>query len=188
MVLAVRGSNPLDYPLISVFLHKKININLTKNIYKNLATPVGGVITPKKSSFYRVDVVRSSCTTSAKDFFITSKDLVKGRFIGEHYWSPGIFTQLIFTYEETFKKKFLNLKNARKDWAVWGYGLQLLLQNASYRTISLVPWCLRTRRSMSMLTESTNIVFIKLKNNKFFTPKRRIKRWLKKKYTSQSWR
>lgn len=52
---------------------------------------------------------------------IKTKDLVKPNFFNSiinFYLNNGLTAKLIFLYESTFKNRFINERNARKEWAV----------------------------------------------------------------------
>ena len=121
--------------------------------------------------------------------WLTTADLVKCTPIVHTHWSSGMISALIFAYDDVYSKKFLNRLNARRDWAVWKYAEPVIWSCTAAEIARFTPWSIRVRRFFT-IASSTGVAFsvINFNNHKFVTPRRRIKRWLKKKYTTQSWR
>lgn len=121
--------------------------------------------------------------------WLTTKDLVKCLLIVRTHWSGGMLSALIFKYDTVYSKKFLNELNARRDWALWKYAHDVIWKPSSAEMSIFTPWSIRIRRFFQIAGSSnTDFITVRFNHNKFTTPRRRIKRWLKKKYTTRSWR
>lgn len=132
-------------------------------------------------------LVTSTPLNSYNNFYlIKTHNLIKPFFYFNRFWSSGLLSKIVFLIEETFQKKFISQRNARKEWSLWQYGLHLNYFKSHIMLIK--PWSLRTRRSISIIFQKTTYIIIQLRNIPYCSNRRRIKRWLKKKYTTQSWR
>lgn len=119
---------------------------------------------------------------------LKSKDLIKPLFNYDISWSSGMISNLLFCTANIYIKKTLHLKNARRDWSLWKYIAVLWIAGNSYVNIQLTPMSIRTRRFLKNVQVQTHFITISYNWELYKTPKRSIKRWLKKKYTTQSWR
>lgn len=118
--------------------------------------------------------------------FVKTKKLIKLYILTPTTWSSGMIASLLFITNVVDSKKYLNIKNARKEWGVWAYAHEVWWVNQILDWQHFNSWSIRIRR-LFRLTSDTNTT-IQWNSADVVTPKRRIKRWLKKKYTSQSWR
>lgn len=131
----------------------------------------------------------SSKSSMLQPLLIKAPDMIKIYVISNLTWSSGMLTQLLDLTNERLARTILNVKNARKEWVTWEFTkITWLTYTNIYTTLQLMPWSIRIRRLFKGITANSMFITIRYNNNKFFTPKRRIKRWLKKKYTTQSWR
>lgn len=119
---------------------------------------------------------------------LKSKDLIKPLFNYDISWSSGMIANLLFNTANIYIKKTLNVKNARRDWSLWKYTAVLWIVNTKYFCIHLKPMSIRTRRFLKNVQPQASFITISHNWELYKTPKRSIKRWLKKKYTTQSWR
>lgn len=120
---------------------------------------------------------------------LTTLNLVKASVCAQITWTSGMLATTLFSTNFLESQKYLNITNARKEWGLWTYAYNLFwsaLPKSSHQLIS--PWCIRTRRFAVKSFNLCAISTIVFSGACFTTPKRRIKRWLKKKYTTTSWR
>lgn len=133
--------------------------------------------------FYQYTLTNLPTTISLKTF-----DLIKPLIIFDISWSAGMIAQLLFKTPNMYRKKTLNVKNSRRDWSLWKYILVLWFTKQTYSVIFLTPLSIRIRRTLKLINFRINYLLIQYHFEKYATQKRSIKRWLKKKYTAQSWR
>lgn len=150
--------------------------------------------TSNSSDTYQLNLSHSRVTELIKysevpTVNIWSHFLVKISFKSTFLWTCGMLSNLLFTASYLQSKNFLNEKNSRKEWGIWNYAYTIFWSTAnSYSFQRYSPWSIRIRRFFKLTSLSGTFNFVKFKESPQVTPKRRIKRWLKKKYTTQSWR
>jgi len=121
--------------------------------------------------------------------WLFTRNLIKPLLHERTNWSSGMLSNLLFTLDVVLSKKFLNPLNARLSWGIWAYMHSIWWPlNSKFFLQKFNPWSIRIRRFFKLSALSGTFTCIGLSREKFYTPTRRIKRWLKKKYTTQSWR
>jgi len=171
----------------------------SQNITKLLSS--ASSLISKKSGVV-IQNVNISALTSANIIYFTQKkstmggnvcllkstDLIKPLFHYDISWSSGMISTLLFSTANIYIKKTLNVKNARRDWSLWKYTAVLWIVSTRYFCIQLKPMSIRIRRFLKNVQPQTSFITMSHNWELYKTPKRSIKRWLKKKYTTQSWR
>jgi hypothetical protein len=159
------------------YMRRNSKVKLNQNQY-SLALAVNTVLNLQQSSptTNRLKIlIKTGC--------LKSKDLIKPFFFCTKTWSSGMVVRLLEKVAQ--QPNSLDLSTRRK-WIIWQcIDSTLLWTFLSNSFILLNPWCIRTRRFCSTTPRS---FIIHSSSRKYCTPTRRIKRWLKKKYTTQSWR
>lgn len=188
MVLAVKGSNPFNHLMQILYISSK-NVIQSKLSYslKLTRAPLNTVQTLGFKKHYAL--LSSKFNTT---YFFTKK-LLKLSVWNDKLWTSGIVSKILFTVDSLESRLYLNALNARKEWGLWLYTFKILNTPSSLNLGIFIynPWSVRMRRLFKVQALSSNspsFTTIRLNNNYFYSPKRRIKRWLKKKYTTQSWR
>lgn len=127
-------------------------------------------------------------TNQQKCIHLKTANLVKPLLWDTIGWSSGMLSNLmIYVESKLLQKKDFN--NLRTEWVLWEFiYYSWFAPNPNYFVIYLSPWSIRIRRFFKYFEAPSKFVVIKYKSRPFYTPTRRIKRWLKKKYTTQSWR
>lgn len=121
---------------------------------------------------------------------LKTKDLIKPIVLHDISWSAGMIANLLFNTNNFYKKKNLTIRSSRRDWGLWKYILTIWFNSETpkYTFITLTPFSIRIRRALKNLSSNQTFLIITYIWESYSTPKRSIKRWLKKKYTTQSWR
>lgn len=135
-----------------------------------------------------IPVSSSYAQNHVKTFFLKTTDLIKPIVFIDISWSAGMIANLLFSTKNIYKKKNLNAQNVRRDWGLWKYIITLWMSQSTYFLLKLSPFSIRTRRFLKSLNIQSLFLIITYSWESYRTPKRSIKRWLKKKYTTQSWR
>lgn len=188
MTLVVGGSSPSNYPFM--FL---------TNLYK-LSKKKWSII-PEQEEFHNVNLIYAGRywinpkikVAGWKKLFLTrltfvyTFDMIKLWILRRNTWSSGMLVLLSLVTKHQITRKFISKTNARRLLSIWFFSVETILSfyNTPKDLIILRPWSLRMRRILHMLSAQ---IIVKFSPNKYYTPKRRIKKWLKKKYTTQSWR
>jgi hypothetical protein len=120
---------------------------------------------------------------------VRTQDLIKPLFKpGLSWWSSGMISRLIFNYDVLYSQKLGSVTSSRKLWGIWNYTANLWWVSLKNQVCHYNPWSLRIRRFFNSTALKNSLSTIYFNNRTGATKKRRIKRWLKKKYTTQSWR
>ena len=191
MVLAVRGSNPFNH----LMFHITQNIFFSKNVIP-INSKQSSVFIPHQILISGVSLTNFTTSLfnarmrefSIKVILIQSNDLIKPLVTEDISWSSGMISHFLFLDKDVYKKKTLTVKNARRDWSLWKYMISIWFTHITYSMIKVTPLSIRTRRLVKLMPSNMAYLTIRYNWTQYNTPKRSIKRWLKKKYSTQSWR
>lgn len=164
---------------------KKIALPICNKNHNNYINTLIISVIVKKTHFVG-NYFSSNINTTTISLY--SSDLIKPVIIADISWSSGMVSNLLFKFNILESQKYSTQLSARKDWGLWKFSNSIWWSQTSYDLQKFKPWSIRIRRFLKINLFKPKLLIINYSFNQFKTPKKSIKRWLKKKYTTQSWR